>query len=275
MDDNVVSLVKQLKARYRLGMPVMAPTEDERPLRTEEVANRDIDLGIYGHPVVLTLIASKDPFGATALAASSRLVAGAGKRKLVAALALLAGDLTQHGDVRKGIGIAKEHAFATEIADRLGQIAVRKVEGERARASDALVKLLKQVGDGRSVPPNFLCEVLRLGYAADLRRDTLKSILTGIFVSPELRPQILASMADTLPFFPRELLIAVASEINHMNGDPDQSFMKREMQQALTSMDRDRRPAVLREATPRKPEVRPWMPMIQKASQIRSRRAAA
>jgi hypothetical protein len=253
----------------------MAPTEDERPLRTEEVANRDIDLGIYGHPIVLTLIASKDPFAATALAASSRLVAGARQRKLVAALAMLAGELTRHNDVRMGIGIAKEHAFATEIADRIGQIAVKKVDAERARASESLVKLLKQVGEGFDVPPNFLCEVLRLGYAADLRRDTLKSILTGIFASPELRPHILASMTDTLPFFPRELLISVASEINHMNGDPDQSFMKREMQQVLSSMERSRRPAVLREATPRKPEVRPWMPLIQKASQLRTRRVAA
>jgi hypothetical protein len=277
IDDNVVSLVQHLKARYRLGLPVMAPTEDERPLRTEEVANRDIDLGFYGHPIVLTLIASKDPFSATALAASSRLVAGAGQRKLVAALTLLAGELTQHADVRTGIGVAKEHEFSTEIADRLGRIAVKKVDGERASASEALVKLLRQLGEGRDIPPNFLCKVLQLGYAADLRRDTLKTMLTGIFASPELRPHILANMTETLPFFPRELLIAVASEINHMTGDPDQSFMKREMQMALASKDRGKRPAApQREAAPpRKPEIRPWMPMIKKASQIKSRRAAA
>src|SRR5579859_587568 len=116
LDDSIITLVQQLKTRYRMGLPVMAPTEDERPLRPEEMVNRDLDLGAYEHPLVLTLIATKDPLGATALAASSRLVAAAYQKKLVTSLALLAGEMTRHKDVRAGIDFAHKHAFAPSIA---------------------------------------------------------------------------------------------------------------------------------------------------------------
>jgi hypothetical protein len=265
LNDTIVTLVQDLKARYRLGLPVMAPTEDERPLRTEEVVNRELDLGLYEHPVVLTLIASKDPFGATALAASSRLVAASYQRNLIAALATLAAELTRHELVRTGLGIARQHAYAPAIADRLGQIALGRVDDEREAASRALVTLLKQVADGRNVPPNLLYQMLQLGYASDVRRETLKSMLTAIFASPVLRPHILPTMTEALPFFPRELLIGVASEINHLTGDPDHPFMRREMQVALAKKETDRR-IQPRPVAPRKPEIRPWMPMIQKAS---------
>lgn len=274
LDDNIVSLVHQLKARYRMGLPVMAPTEDERPLRPEEVVNRELDLGLYEHPLVLTLIATKDPLGATALAASSRLVAAAYQKKLVSALAMLAGEMTCHKEVRTGIGIAQKYAFSPTIADRLGKIALERVDGERSRAFQSLVDLLKRLGEGQEVPGNFLCEVLRLGFASDLRRDTLKTMLTALFASPVLRPRILPVMGATLPFFPRDLLIGVATEINHFPGDPEQSFIKREMQAALAKKDPGiRAQAHARAAVPRKPEIRPWMPMIQKASQIRATRA--
>jgi len=281
LDDNIISLVHQLKARYRMGLPVMAPTEDERPLRPEEVVNRELDLGPYEHPVVLTLIASKDPLGATALAASSRLMAAAHRRKLVAALAMLAGEITRHNEVRTGIGIAQKHAFAPGIADRIGKIALERVDGERNRAFQTLVDLLKRLGAGEEVPGNFLCEILRLGYASDMRRDALKNMLTAVFAAPALRPRVLPMMGETLPFFPRDLLIGVATEINHLPGDPEQSFIKREMQAALANKDGQRRaqaPAAPKLAGPparRKPEIRPWMPMIQKASEIRTRRAKA
>lgn len=274
LNDDIVSLVHQLKARYRMGLPVMAPTSDERPLRPEEVVNRDIDLGIYQHPVVLTLIASKDPFNATALAASSRLVASANQGKMVQALALLAGQLTCHSDVRTGIDIAQKYDFAPSIAERIGRMALEKVDDERSRAFRSLVELLRRLGEGEEVPGNFLCAVLRLGFAADLRRDTLKSMLTALFAAPALRPRIMSMLGETIPFFPRDLLIGVAAEINHMPPDSAQTQIKREMQTALAGDGARRsRAAAQTVAAPRKPDIRPWMPMIQKASEIRAKRA--
>ena len=277
LDDEIVSLVHDLKARYRLGLPVMAPTEDERPLRPEEVVNRDLDLGLYEHPLVLTLIASKDPFNATALAASSRLVAAASHREMVAALAKLVGQVTCHTDVRAGMDIAEKHAFAPAVADKIGKLAIEKVDGERARAFRSLVELMKRLSEGEEVPGNFLCAVLSLGYASDLRRDTLKSMLTALFASPVLRPRIMTMMGETMPFFPRDLLIGVASEINHLPSDESQAFIKREMQLALAGKERERRPrkplAASAAVSQRKADVRPWMPMIQRASQIRAKRA--
>jgi hypothetical protein len=276
LDSNIVALVHQLKARYRMGLPVMAPTEDERPLRPEEVVNRDLDLGPYEHPVVLTLIASKDPLGATALAASARLMAAAHQRKLIAALAMLAGEMTRHSEVRAGIGIAQKHAFAPGIAEHIGKMALQRVDAERDRAFQSLVDLLKRLGAGEDASGNFLCEILRLGYASDIRRDTLKDMLTAIFASPALRPRVLPMMGETLPFFPRDLLISVATEINHLPSDPEQSFIRREMQTALADKEGTRRTQKLSSPPPRrKPEIRPWMPMIQKASEIRSRRTKA
>ncbi|HLG88162.1 MAG TPA: hypothetical protein VKZ79_13305 [Alphaproteobacteria bacterium] len=275
LDDETVLLVNQLKARYRMGLPVMAPTSDERPLRPEEVVNRDLDLGAYQHPVVLTLIASKDPLNATALAASSRLVASAREEKVVAALARLAGQLTCHSDVRTGIDIAQKHDFAPTIADRIGRMALEKVDDERSRSFRSLVELLRRLGEGEEVPGNFICAVLRLGFAADLRRDTLKSMLTALFASPVLRPRILSMLGETVPFFPRDLLIGIAAEINHMPADSSQTQIKREMQDALARRGVVRRVPAIAEPRlpPRKPDIRPWMPMIQKASEIRAKRA--
>ena len=275
LDDDIVLLVNQLKARYRMGLPVMAPTADERPLRPEEVVNRDLDLGAYQHPVVLTLIASKDPFNATALAASSRLVASARQGKMIQALAMLAGQLTCHSDVRTGIDIAQKYDFSPTIADRIGRMALEKVDDERSRAFRSLVELLRRLGEGEEVPGNFLCSVLQLGFAADLRRDTLKSMLTALFASPTLRPRIMSMMGETIPHFPRDLLIGVAAEINHMPTDSSQAQIKREMQTALVRRGVVHRARAVAEpvAPVRKPDIRPWMPMIQKASEIRTKRA--
>jgi hypothetical protein len=102
-------------------------------------------------------------------------------------------------------------------------------------------------------------------------------MLTALFASPALRPRIMSMIGETMPFFPRDLLIGVASEINHMPGDASQTHIKREMQLALTDRERVRRArasAPPASAAPsRKPDVRPWMPMIQKASEIRAKRA--
>jgi hypothetical protein len=100
-------------------------------------------------------------------------------------------------------------------------------------------------------------------------------MLTALFASPQLRPRIMSMMGETIPFFPRDLLIGVAAEINHMPADSGQTQIKREMQAALSGGDGGRRARIRPQApaAPRKPDIRPWMPMIQKASEIRAKRA--
>lgn len=241
LNQSIVAFARDLKARYKVGLPVMAPTTEERALRPEEVVNRDLDLGPYEHPVILSLIASRDPLSSTALAASSRLIYSARSTNLIAAIATVAGEMSTHADVRNGLGLAARYKFSPSIAERVGDLALKRVDADRQRAMEQLVALVNRLRRGDAVGDNFVADLLRLSYAANLKQDALQHTVLSIIESPILRARIKLSLIENLHFFPRHLLLAVATQVNQMPHDAEHAFLRRELQLALQLNDHIRR----------------------------------
>lgn len=241
LSEQVISFARDLKARYRIGLPVLAPTDDERPLRPEEVVNRDLDLGFYENPIVLSLIASRDPMTSTALAASARLIYASREQRLIGAIATVAGEMSKHADVRNGIGLAARYKFNPTIAERVADMSMRRVEQDRQQSLQQLVDLVHRLRRGDPVGPNFVADLLRHAYAANLRPEVLQRTVLSILESPTLRSKIKLSLIENLHYFPRHLLVAVATQVNRMPFDSDHAFLKRELQLALQLNDHMRK----------------------------------
>jgi hypothetical protein len=232
MDDEVLGAVRGLKRQYRIGLPALAPTDDERPLRVVEVVNPELDLGSMQHPVVLTLMASRDPFVSTALAASSRLMWKASERKLIAGLAGMIGQISQHEDVRTTADVAARYRFDPEFVNEIGNIAVRRVGEEQDRAMNVLSDTLNSLRQYREAPRDYVLRLLRLGYACNLSRDTLERLFMSMIRSPDLGPRVMISIIDNLHLLPRHVLIAIAMEVSR-NPSPDLDHLKRQLERVL------------------------------------------
>ncbi len=232
MDDDVQSAVRDLKTQYRRGLPALAPTREERPLRAIEMVNPDLDLGFMQHPVVLTLMASRDPFVSTALAASSRLMWGAAEGQLIAGLAGMIGQISQHEDVRTTADVAVRYRFDPEFVTEIGNIAVRRVGEEQDRAMNVLSDLLASVRQYREAPRDFVLRLLRLGYACNLSRDTFERLFMSMVRSNDLGPRIMISIIDNLHVLPRHLLIAIAMEVSR-SPTREYEHLKRELERVL------------------------------------------
>ena len=214
MDDDVQACVRELKTQYKRGLPALAPTTDERPLRAIEMVNPDLDLGFMQHPIVLTLMASRDPFVSTALAASSRLMWDASDRSIIAGLAGMIGQISQHEDVRTTADVAARYRYDPEFVQEIGNIAVRRVGEEQDQAMESLSDLLAGLRRMREAPRDFILKLLRLGYASNLSRDTFERLVMSMIRSPDLGPRIKVSVLENLHMFPRHLLIAIAMEVS-------------------------------------------------------------
>jgi hypothetical protein len=241
LNEQVIAFARDLKARYRIGLPVLAPTDDERPLRPEEVVNRDLDLGPYENPIVLSLIASRDPMSSTALAASARLIYSAREQTLIGAIATVAGEMSTHVDVRNGLGLAARYKFNPSIAERVADMSLKRVDQDRQRALEQLVNLVNRLRRGENVGNNFVADLLRLSYAANLRPEVLQRTVLSVLESPTLRAKIKLSLIENLHYFPRHLLLAVATQVNRMPFAADHAFLKRELQLALQLNDHMRK----------------------------------
>ena len=232
MDDEVLDAVRGLKQQYKIGLPALAPTSDERPLRVVEMVNPDLDLGSMQHPVALTLIASRDPFVSTALAASSRLMWKASERQLIAGLASMIGQISQHEDVRTTADVAARYRFDPEFVNEIGNIAIRRVGEEQDRAMNVLSDTLASLRQYREAPRDFVLRLLRLGYACNLSRDTFERLFMSMIRSPDLGPRVMISVIDNLHLLPRHVLIAIAMEVSR-NPNREHEHLKRELERIL------------------------------------------
>jgi hypothetical protein len=232
MNEEVEFAVRGLKTQYKRGLPALAPTTDERPLRALEMINPELDLGSMQHPVVLTLMASRDPFVSTALAASSRLMWDANDRDIIAGLAGMIGQISQHEDVRTTADVAARYRFDPEFVHEIGNIAVRRVGEEQDRAMNALGDLLTSLRQQREAPRDFVLRLLRLGYACNLSKDSFERLVMSMIRSPDLGPRVKQSIIENLHVLPRYVLIAIAMEVSRY---PDRDFehLKRELERVL------------------------------------------
>jgi len=94
---------------------------------------------------------------------------------------------------------------------------------------------------GDPVGDTFVPDLLRHSYAANLRPEVLQRTVLSILESPTLRSKIKLSLIENLHYFPRHLLIAVATQVNRMPFDNDHAFLKRELQLALQLNDHMRK----------------------------------
>ena len=232
MDGEVQSAVLELKTQYKRGLPALAPTREERPLRALEMVNPELDLGSMQHPVVLTLMASRDPFVSTALAASSRLMWDAGDREIIAGLAGMIGQISQHEDVRTTADVAARYSFDPEFVHEIGNIAVRRVGEEQDRAMNGLSELLASLRQQREAPRDFVLRLLRLGYACNLSKDSFERLIMSMVRSPDLGRRVKQSIIENLQVLPRYILIAIAMEVSRYP-DPDFEQLKRELERVL------------------------------------------
>src|SRR3712207_1914731 len=169
IDRTALEFTQDLKRRYRSGLPAAAPVQSDRALRPEEVVNDDLDLGPYEHPLVLSTVASRDPFMPAGLAAAVRLMARKPQPATLRHYAATIGDLAQHSEVRDGIALGVRSDFAPEIIRHLRRMTLDRANEAKQTAIQQLTALVRTIGRGELVPDSVPADLLRLSYESDLK----------------------------------------------------------------------------------------------------------
>lgn len=244
IDRNALEFTHSLKLRYRSGLPAAAPVQTDRALRPEEVVNDDLDLGPYEHPLVLSTVASRDPFMPAGLAAAVRLMARKPEPTTLLHYAATIGDLAQHREVRNGIALGVRSNFAPEIIRHLRQMTLDRASEAKQGAIQQLTDLVRTIGRGELVPDSVPADLLRLSYESDLKPHLLEHLVLGALESPNVRARVKLALIEGVHLFPQRLRFTFATRINALAQEPEFEFLRRELAWSLAKHNGEPAPTI-------------------------------
>ena len=244
IDRNALEFTNNLKLRYRSGLPAAAPVHADRALRPEEVVNNDLDLGPYEHPLVLSTVASRDPFMPAGLAAAVRLMARKPEPATLLHYVATIGDLAQHREVRNGIALGVRSDFAPEIIAHLRQMTLDSASEAKQGAIQQLTDLVRTIGRGELVPDSAPADLLRLAYESDLKPHLFEHLVIGALESPNVRARVKLALIEGFHLFPQRLRFSLATRIHGLAQDPEFEFLRRELAWSLARHEGQPLPAV-------------------------------
>jgi hypothetical protein len=256
IDRNALEFTHDLKRRYRAGLPAAAPVQNDRALRPEEVVNDDLDLGPYEHPLVLSTVASRDPFMPAGLAAAVRLMARKPEPATLIHYATTIGDLAQHGEVRNGIALGVRSNFAPEIIRHLRRMTLDRASEAKQGAIQQLTTLVRTIGRGEMVPDSVPADLLRLSYESDLKPHLFEHMILGALESPNVRARVKLALIEGVHLFPQKLRFSIATSIQGLAKHPEFEYLRRELAWSLAKHNGEPAPAIMavkRRTTPAAP----------------------
>jgi len=176
-NDQAVQLARDLNRLYRSNSPVVTIEPEAGPVRAEDVINPKRKLGPLESPLVLAVMAAKDPFEGMSLAASVRMMPMAKGEMIVGAIFQIIGEVSKHEYVQETCYEAISRDFAPTIISDIRSRAVTRIDTVRQEALASLVDRVRHLSDSVVVEEEFIDEMFTLAFRCDLRTDTFRDML--------------------------------------------------------------------------------------------------
>ena len=232
-NDQAVQLARDLNRLYRNNAPVITVNPGDGPLRAEDVINPRHELGPLNSPLVLAVMAAKDPFEGLSLAASVRMMPQAREQNIIGAIVKLVGEVSQHEYVQEACDTAVRQEFAPTIIRDLRSRAVTRIDNVRQQALAALVEKVRFLSDSVVVEDDFIDRMFTLAFRCDLRTDTFRDMLVKILLSNKIRARVKLMVIDRLHLLPIQLRLELVTKINALADGTESAYIKREIEFTL------------------------------------------
>ncbi|MEO0393418.1 MAG: hypothetical protein AAF213_09235 [Pseudomonadota bacterium] len=202
-------------------------------MSADDVIDPNVKLGPLDSPLVLAVMAAKDPFEGMSLAASLRMMPGARDTDIVGGIVGLVSEVSEHEIVQETCDTAVRQEFAPQIVTDLRSKAVVHIDNIRQVALTDLVERVRLLSESRVVDEEFVDEVFQLAFRCDLRTDTFRDMLVKVLLSNKVRARVKLLVVDRLHLLPMQLRLELVTKINALADDTDSAYIRREIEFTL------------------------------------------
>lgn len=229
LNDQVIDLARQVNRTYRSGLPMITTEDHGRQIGADDVLDPDQCIGPLDHPLVLAIMAAKDPFVGMSLAASVRMMPEAHEQKMVAAIIKLVGEVSRHSEVQETCYLAARDDFTPKVIFGLRKKAEIRIDDARQSAMRQLIDKIKTLSDGVIVEEPFIDRLLGLVYRCDLRPETFRNIFVKILLSDRIRARVKLMVIDRLHQFPIQARLELITRLQSVATGTEHAFLLREI----------------------------------------------
>lgn len=201
--------IKTVKKRYRRGLSLVAPDFSDRPLSPEDLLNQEVSLGPCDDPLVLALVASRDPMVTMSMAAASRLSPHAVEHRLLAGVFSIVGEVSKHQEVKECIDVVVRNNFDTESVPLLKQRVVGEIYKKRAYYRTLIYNNLRGLIEGAISPDRFIGQFFVGMNQLNLKTGPYTRMVVDFLLSPKFRPKVKFLMLENFYQLPRDVRMQV------------------------------------------------------------------
>jgi hypothetical protein len=202
-----------IKESYKERKLLCLPGDENRILLPENLLNDGIDLLSFDDPLVLAMMAVRDPEPPMAIAATTRMSPKGRGHRLVSEIFAMVGETSRHEVVKKCVTLVRESAFCPETISRVRSHASQFVVKSRAQYTQALRRNLTLLVESAIAPSQFVKEFFELTEAGNLRNDVCKTLVISLLLSKGVRPGIKFLFLENLQRFPDAVCSSIISAV--------------------------------------------------------------
>lgn len=201
--------IKSIKKRYRKGLSLVAPDQRERPLSAEDLMNMDIDLGDCENPLVLALVAARDPMVTMSMAATTRFTPLTRQHKLMAGIFTIVGDVSKHKEVKDCVHVVVKENFKESSFGALKEHVIKEIQLKRRYYRQQILDNLQNLIDGKISPERFTQHFYEGMNQLNLKTAAYTKMVTNFVLSQKFRPKVKILLLESLYKMPRDVRMQV------------------------------------------------------------------
>ena len=222
-----------IKENYKVGNPVCLPGEESSILIPEHLLNHNLNLETMEDPIVLAMLAARDPEAPMALAAAARMSPLGRKTKLLAGVYGVVGEASRHPVVKQCISLITDQAFDPGAIASIRGHAATFIARSRRDYTGALRENLKSLLDGSIAPRMFVRQFFELTEAGNMRTDIRRKLVVSLLLSANVRPAIKFLFLENLSRFPATVRRAIITAVLKSEPSHHMDIIKEEVRWIL------------------------------------------
>jgi len=230
-----LKMALRIKDDYRNLRPLTAPGETDRLIVPELLMNHGVDLFSLEDPMLLAMVAVRDPEGPMALAAAARLSPKGGTSKLLTGMIQLVGEASRHDHVRECVNFISERDFDPSSIAEIRRHTATYIIRSRQQYTAALRDNLQNLLDGTVAPRQFVREFFELTEAGNMRHDIRKKLVLSLLLSATVRPSVKFLLLENFERMPRPVQVAIISGVFRAEPSRHIDLIKEELQYIVIS----------------------------------------
>jgi hypothetical protein len=218
-----------IKKNYQAGFSLWLPGEHDWLIKPEYFLNEYTDLGTFEEPIVLAMVAARDPTAIMSLAATARLTPRAKVTPLLKDICDEISNNTIHEVVRNCLVKCVRGNFRKEYVDAAQVQIQQSIDGIRSTCFDHLRRNFEQLLHGAIVPRIFIGDLLEKAEESNIKISVYRQLVVTLLLSKKVRPAAKFLLLEQLVILPKAVIKEIITTIANCPRDEHTAFLKEEL----------------------------------------------